>query len=188
MRPTRLSLLICLVAGCAAIPPTPPASSLTPSPTTIPNPTPTGSPTMPQVTCEPSSTGPYPGDSVECQPVQEQPRARPTATTFSIDVVNQSRVDVVVSVESDYGHTMVGFEPGQQGTVSIVMVDPKHGITVEVLQACDVLAAGDFPALGPFTLLVEDGPHRDTIKIETRAAASRTPMPLPSNSIWLCGG
>jgi hypothetical protein len=115
----------------------------------------------------------------------------PTAspTTFTFDVENHAIIGVVVSVASDTAATMPGFEPGQRGTISISLRNPQNGIAIEIQGSeCRLLASARFPTPGSFTLLVEDGPQAGSIKLSTLAGASSTPIPLPSNSLFGCGG
>ncbi len=117
------------------------------------------------------------------------PASAASLTVFEFDVENRSRVPVVVSVASDSGATMPAFEPGQRGTISIPLLNPQGGVGVEVQGTeCRLLAAGSFPTPEPFTLLVEDGAQAGTIRISAHVGASRTPTPLPSNSLVGCGG
>lgn len=137
-------------------------------------------------------TGQAPTASLAATAASRAPTPAPTvlqATTFDFDVENRSRVGVVVSVASDTAATMSGFEPGQRGAISILLLDPTNGIAVEVQGAeCRLLAEGMFPTPLPFTLLVEDGAQAGTIRISRLAGALRTPTPLPSNSLVGCGG
>lgn len=134
---------------------------------------------------------PVPTAIASATAASREPTPAPTASpiTFMFDVENRSQVPVVVSVASDAGATMPGFEPGQLGTVSIPLLNPQNGVGVEVQGAeCRLLAEDSFPTPVPFTLLVEDGAQAGTIRISTRAGASRTPTPLHSNSLVGCGG
>ncbi len=117
------------------------------------------------------------------------PSAPSPPVTFSFDVENRSHVPVIVSVASDTGAVLPGFEPGQRGTISIPLLNPRNGVSIEVEGGeCRLLASGNFPTPEPFTLLVEDGPESGTVTISTIADASSTPIPLPSNSLVGCGG
>src|SRR5438105_2921422 len=93
-------------------------------------------------------------------PTQAEATAAPTesSTVFSFDVENRSHLPVIVSVASDMAAVLPGFEPGQRGTISIPLLKPKNGISIE-LQAvgCRLLVKGFFPTPLPFTLLVVDG-------------------------------
>lgn len=127
--------------------------------------------------------------------VSSAPRTPPTAlpTTspapFAFDVENHASIGVVVSVASDTAATLPGFLPGQRGTISIGLRNPRNGISVEIQGTeCRLLASAMFPTPGPFTLLVQDGPRAGSIHLSTRAGASRTPIPLPSNPLVGCGG
>lgn len=109
--------------------------------------------------------------------------------TFRFDVENHASVGVVVSVDSDAAATMPGFDPGQRGTISIPLLDPENGISVEIQGTeCRLLASAMYPTPVPFTLLVEDGAEAGTVQLSTRAGASSTPLPLPSNSLVGCSG
>lgn len=119
------------------------------------------------------------------------PTVEPAASpiSFSFDVESRASIGVVVSVASDTAATMPGFEPGQRGTISISLLDPNNGISVEIQGSeCRLLASANYPTPVPFTLLVDDGPQAGTVQLSTRAGTSRTPMPLPSNSLVGCGG
>jgi hypothetical protein len=120
-----------------------------------------------------------------------EPTTAPTAspTIFSFDVENRSQVPVVVSVASDAGAVLPGFEPGQRGTISIPLLSPQNGIDVEVQGVeCRLLASAYFPTPGTFTLIVEDAAGAGDIQLSTVAGASLTPLPLPSNSLVGCTG
>ena len=120
-------------------------------------------------------------------PSPNPPTASPT--TFTFDVENHASIGLVVSVASDTAATLPGFEPGQGGTISISVRDPQNGISVEIQgTGCRLLASETYIAPSPFTLLVEEGPQSGSITLSTRAGVSRTPMPLPSNSLVGCGG
>jgi hypothetical protein len=162
MRRTLTALLITL-AACSPIP----GPSAKP-PASLPTPT---------AAATPGSTA--------------RPAAKPTASpfTFSFDVENRASIGVVVPIVSDTAATMPGFEPGQRGTISISLRNPENGIGVEIQgNECRLLTSGMYPTPVPFTLLVEDGPEAGTVQLSTRAGASSTPIPLPSNSLVGCGG
>lgn len=117
--------------------------------------------------------------------------AEPTTSpiTFSFDVENRASVGVIVSVASDTEATLPGFEPGQRGTISIRLLNPENGISIEIQGTeCRLLAKAMYPTPVPFSLLLEDGPQGGTIQLSTSAEVSSTPMPLPSNSLVGCGG
>jgi hypothetical protein len=119
------------------------------------------------------------------------PSIRPTATPtlFRFDVENHASVPVVVSVASDAAATLPGFEPGQRGTVAIRLLNPRNGIGVEIQDGeCHLLDSGHYPTPDPFTLRIEDGPEAGTVRLSTRAGASTSPIPLPSNSLVGCRG
>jgi hypothetical protein len=110
-------------------------------------------------------------------------------TVFAFDVENHASIGVVVSVASDAAATLPGFEPGQRGTISIPLRNPQNGIAVEIQATeCRLLASAMYPTPLPFTVLVVDGPQSGSVKLSTRAGASSTPIPLPSNSLVGCGG
>jgi hypothetical protein len=142
----------------------------------------------PSPSAEPATSGtPATVAATPATPPTTQPTASPI--TFRFDVENHAGVGVVVSVASDTAATMPGFEPGQRGTISIPLLDPENGISVEIQgRACRLLASGMYPTPVPFTLLVEDGPQAGAVQISTRAGASSTLLPLPSNSLVGCGG
>lgn len=145
-----------------------------------PAPTHSAQPSSPVPTTVPSATA-----------ASREPTTSPTAspTTFTFDVENRSRVPVVVSVASDAGATMPGFEPGQRGTISIPLLNPQNGVSVEVQGAeCRLLDKGFFPTPVPFTLLVEDAAGAGNIQLSIVAGASSTPLSLPTNSLTGCGG
>ena len=115
--------------------------------------------------------------------------ATASPTSFAFDVENHASIGVVVSVASDTAANLPGFEPGQRGTISIALLNPRNGISVEVQGTeCRLLASARYPTPIPFTLLVEDGPEPGTVTLSTRAGASSTPIPLPSNVLVGCGG
>jgi len=75
------------------------------------------------------------------------------------------------------------------GTISIKLLNPQNGISVEIQGiGCRLLASEMYPTPSPFTLLVEDGPHSGSVKLSTRAGVSSTPFPLPVNPLVGCGG
>jgi hypothetical protein len=135
---------------------------------------------------------PVPSATLVATPVTPtRPTTEPTTSpiSFSFDVENRASVGVIVSVASDTAATMPGFEPGQRGTISIALLNPENGISVEIQGSeCRLLASAMYPTPVPFTLLVENGPEPGAVKLSTRAGTSRTPMPLPSNSLIGCGG
>jgi len=148
-----------------------------------------------------SACSPTPNPSEETSPSTESstlaPTPGPTTTTeptaspiiFGFDVESHASVEVVVSVASDTAATMHGFAPGQRGTISIPLLDPENGISVEIQgSGCRLLASDLYPTPVPFTLLLEDGPQAGTVQLSTRGGASRTPLPLPSRSLVGCGG
>jgi hypothetical protein len=113
----------------------------------------------------------------------------PSLTAFAFDVENHASIDVIVSVTSDTAATLPGFEPGQRGTISISLRNPQNGISVEIQGTeCGLLASAMYPTPSPFTLLVVDGSQSGSVKLSTRAGATRTPIPLPSNGLVGCGG
>jgi hypothetical protein len=153
------------------------ACAPTPSPTSQP---PTSLPSATVAATPATRTPPF-------NPPPNPPTASPTIFTF--DVENHASIGVVVSVASDTAATLPGFEPGQRGTVSISLRNPRNGISVEIQGTeCRLLASAMYPTPSPFTLLVEDGPQSGSVKLSTRAGASSTPIPLPSNSLVGCGG
>lgn len=110
-------------------------------------------------------------------------------TIFLFDVENRSRVPVVVSVVSDYAAVMPGFEPGDRGTISILLRNPQNGIGVDLQrEGCQLLAEGMYPTPVPFTLLVDDGARAGEVELSMVAGASSIPLPLPVNSLRGCGG
>lgn len=148
----------------------------------------------PSPTSEPPT--PLPSATVAATPATRTPPFLPSPnpptaspTTFTFDVENHASIAVVVSVASDSAATLPGFEPGQRGTISISLRDPKNGISVEIQgTGCRLLASETYIAPSPFTLLVEDGPQSGSVRLSTRAGVSSTPMTLPSNSLVGCGG
>jgi hypothetical protein len=145
-----------------------------------PAPTSSAQPSSPVPTADPSASVP----SIE-------PTTAPTAspTIFSFDVENRSQVPVIVSIASDTGAVLPGFEPGQRGTISIPLLNPQNGIGVEVQGVgCQLLASGAFPTPAPFTLVVEDAVGAGNVQLSTVAGAASTPIPLPTNSLVGCGG
>ena len=161
MRRELLALLVSLAACSPA--PSPSARAPSPVPTAIP-----------------SATA-----------ASREPTRAPIASpaVFVFDVENRSRVPVVVSVASDAEATMPGFEPGDKGTISIMLKNPTNGIGVEVQrEGCHLLAKGIYPTPEPFTLLIDDAAEAGEIQLQTVAGASSTPLPLPVNSLRGCGG
>lgn len=145
-----------------------------------PMPSPSGRPSDPVASAIPSATE-----------ASREPTTVPIAQriNFTFDVENHSRLPVVVSVASDTAATMPGFEPGQRGTVSIALLNPKNGIGVEIQGAeCRLLTSSFYPTPIPFTLVVEDGTGPGTVRLLTVAGTSSTPLPLPTNSLVGCGG
>ena len=141
---------------------------------------------LPTPSAPPPSAVPVP--SISAGPTATQVSPAPTIT-FNFDVENHSGLGVVVSVASDTEAAMHGFEPGQRGTISITLGNPQNGIGVEIQGSeCRLLASGLFPTPGAFTLLVEDELPAGSIELLTRAGASETPLPLPSNALVGCGG
>ena len=107
---------------------------------------------------------------------------------FRVDVENEASVGVVVSVASDTATLMPGFEPGERGTISIPLLNPENGITVEIQgPGCRVIASGRYPSSVSFTLLVTDGPA-GTVQVSRRSWTFVPPLPLPANSLVGCGG
>lgn len=152
------------------------------------------------VACSPTPpTSPTPASTPTRLPPTATPSANPTAapsasagaspTTFSFDVENRASIGVIVSVASDTAATMPGFEPGQRGTVSIGLLNPANGISVEIQgTACRLLASAMYPTPGGFTLVVENGAGAGSVKLSTRRETAGQPIPLPSNSLVGCGG
>jgi hypothetical protein len=144
-----------------------------------PTPTPSRAPSR---SADSSTLASTPGTTPTTEPI-------PSRITFRFDVESHASVEVVVSVASDTAATMHGFAPGQRGTISIPLLDPANGISVEIQGSeCRLLASGLYPRPVPFTLLLEDGPQAGTVQLSSRGGASSTPLPLPSSSLVGCGG
>lgn len=123
-----------------------------------------------------------------CRTPDPTPTPEPTVI-FSFDVENHSTVSVVVSVVSDLAASLPGFEPGQRGTISLPMVNPRNGIFIEFQAGeCAVIATAQYPTPDPFTLVIDDGAKAGTITLSTRSGTTPTPMPLPSNTLEGCIG
>jgi hypothetical protein len=128
------------------------------------------------------------------------PRPTPTATpeptfvTFAFDVENRSRLGVVIRADGDTASlgAWLGLETGQRGTAVLSLAYPSLGIYVEVQgvrqTACSTLAGPLKFAATPFTLVIEDGSTTGTVTLSTRAGASTTPLPQPSNALGGCAG
>jgi len=84
---------------------------------------------------------------------------------------------------------MPGFEPGDKGTITILLRNPENGIGVEVQrEGCHLLAKGMYPTPVPFTLFVDDAPGAGNVRLSMVAGSSAIPLPLPVNSLRGCGG
>jgi hypothetical protein len=171
MRWAILAGLLWAVAGCAPAPvvtaepaPRETTGTATPAPSTA------------------ARMTPHPADPPTAEPA-------PSTVPFRFDVENRSSIGVVVSVASDWGAVMPGFEPGQRGSVRLRLIDPANGVSVEIQGGgCRLLADSYYPTPRVFTLLVDDGPRAGTIRLSTRAGGTARPMPLPENRLHGCGG
>lgn len=116
-----------------------------------------------------------------------EPSQTPGLTAFSFDVANHSSIAVWVdSATEGAGGGAAGFEPGQRGTISTLLLNM---VGVEVSNsACELLATATYPNPGLFTLVIENGSKAGTIKLSTRTATAADTIPLPSNSIHCQGG
>lgn len=145
--------------------------------------------TVPSSTAAVSSGSRTPSLDPSAKPAMPSPSPSPSHFAFAFDVESHSSIGVVVGVASDTAATLPGFEPGQRGTISIGLLNPQNGISVEIQGTeCRLLASAHYPTPIPFTLLVEDGPEPGTVTLSTRSGASSTPIPLPSNALVGCAG
>jgi hypothetical protein len=118
----------------------------------------------------------------------------PSYTSFGFDVENHSSVGVAIRADGDTAYVMawLALEAGQGGTATMSLGYPQLGVYVEVQgvreAACSVLVPSVHLAAVPFTLVIEDGPGAGTVTVSTRAGASATPLPQPSNTLGGCPG
>jgi hypothetical protein len=113
---------------------------------------------------------------------------RPSSFRFRFDVHNEATIPVIVSVASDAGATLPGFEPGDRGSIVIPLLNPLDGIHVEIQAGgCFLLASANLPTPDPFVLTIEDGIGR-TVTLRVNGEVSPEPIPLPSKGLVGCSG
>ena len=146
---------------------------------------------MPYPSPSAQAPSPLPTASGTLSPIETP---EPSYTSFAFDVENHSSVGVAIRADGNTAYVMgwLALEAGQRGTATMSLGYPKLGIYVEVqgvgAVACKVLVPSFHLAAVPFTLVIEDGPGAGTIRVSTRAGASATPLPQPSNALGGCPG